>query len=228
MKRPGHIALLFLLLLPVIGTGKKRHAYTATEIRAISDSLLRNKIGDTLFQYCKWDNSSYYIWQKGEKQNFVPLAEREEINRRFTSANVAYVFTMPYNECAAYDTVSGTINLVLQKQDSIFSLESDPDVSFIPRMALLHEACNFLSMEDALLKATQANIQSGITPAYATLEYIPATGQFVWIVQSLLWEEKNFNHEHEPKKDIVIINATTGDVLKHTTLLYTQVISDIF
>lgn len=228
MKRFGHLILLFLFLLPVIATGKKKHVYTAREIMAISDSLLRSKIGDTLFQYCKWDNSSYYIWQKGDKQTFVRFTEQEEINSRFTSAGISYAFIMPYGECAAYDTVSGTINLVLQKHDSLFSLSADPDISFIPQMAILHEACNFLTNADALQKATQANLKTGISPAYAALEYIPSSGQFVWIVQSLLWEEKNFNHEYEPQKDIVILNAISGEVLKHTTIRYTQSVSEIF
>jgi hypothetical protein len=227
MRYTFRVVVFFFLMLPIIAMGKKKRTYSTKDIVTNSDSLLHKQIGDSLFSYCKLDSGSYYTYKKGSKRRFDNFAEEKKLSKGFEKAYMRYAYVMPYPECPDYDTISGIISFTVQKDDTVFSIESQPDMSFIPATAIAHEGCKFISKEDALRIAMQDNLKRGVNPPYAILKYIPASKQFSWVVLSLIWDEKNFEDEKKTKKDLVLIEATSGQILKHTTIFYEQEVNDI-
>lgn len=220
--------ILFLLVLPINTMAKKKRTYTTKDIISNSDSLLRKQIGDTLFQYCKLESGSYYTYKKGSKLQFESFDEEKKLSKKFDKAYMRYEFLMPYGECPLYDTISGLISIEVQKEDTVFRLHQLPDINFIPEMAVAHEACTFISKDEAIKIALQNNIIRGVNAPDAILKYIPETKRFAWLVLSLIWNEKNVHDDKKTKKDVVMIDAVTGEILKHAAMLYEQEVNDFY
>ena len=212
--------IFILLLLPAIVFGKKHKLKTA-DIVALSDSILKERTGDMLFRYCKLDNGSYYSYKKGDKTRYKLLAGTEKLPRRFAEAYLTYNFQMPYPECPDYDTVAGTITITLQKQDTVLLLMGEPDLSFIPETAKNRESCKVISSQEALAIAKKDTVKLGVTRPFARLEYDAASGSFRWVVESLLWNERDFQNDIPAQKDRVIVDAVSGAVIEHKVILYT-------
>lgn len=222
------VITLFLLYPETVqAKKKKKHTYTTNDIILNSDSLLRSKLGDSLFQFCKMESGSYYTSGKGKKTVFKNFTTVEKLPKDFNKAFMRYEFLMPYCECILYDTISGLISFEVQKEDSIFSFAAEPDAGFIPEMAIAHTPCNFLSEKDAIGIALGDTLIRGINPPYATLAYVPARKVFTWFIFSLTWNERDFDNNKESLKDVVQINAETGEILQHKTYPYTADIEDI-
>lgn len=215
-------------MLPIITMAKKKRTYTTNDVISNSDSLLRKQIGDTLFKYCKLESGSYYTYKKGSKLQFESFDEEKKLPGKFDKAYMRYEFLMPYGECPVYDTISGLISIEVQKDDTVFSLQQLPDISFIPEMAVAREVCTFISKEEAIKIALQDNMIKGVNAPDAVLRYIPGTKRFSWLVLSLIWNEKNVNDDEKTKKDVVMIDAVTGEILKHDTMLYEQEVNDFY
>jgi hypothetical protein len=228
MKYHFSTVFVFLFILPLAVMGKKKRNYTTRDIITGSDSLMRNQIGDSLFKYCKLESGSYYTYRKGNKLRFESFAEEKSLPKKFERAYIRYEFMMLYPECTLYDSISNIISVEVKKEDTLFRLQSAPDMSFIPEAALAHAPCTFISKEDAIKAALQDNIKRGVTPPNAVLRYIASSKQFVWIVLSLIWNEKDFNSDKKAKRDVVMIDAVSGRILKHGTMLYEQEVNEFY
>ncbi len=228
MRHSSLAAILFLLMLPITTMAKKKRSYTTRDIITNSDSLLQQQIGDTLFKFCKLESGSYYTYKKGSKLRFESFTEEKTLPKKFDKAYMRYEFLMPYGECSLYDTISGIISIEVVKQDTVFSMEQPVDIGFIPEMAIAHEACTFISKDDAIRIALQDNIKRGVDPPDAVLKYIPDSKQFAWLVLSLIWNEKNVNDDKKTKRDVVMIDARSGEILKHGTMLYEQEVNAFY
>jgi hypothetical protein len=220
------IAIILLCIWPAVSQAKKKQRkFFTSDILVASDSLLHVAIGDTLFGYCKLHESSVYTTQKGKKVTTSNFSVTKLLPRSFTKATIFYSFTMPYGECPLYDTVSGLLQLEIQKQDTNFIFTSPPDLSFIPGIAISHAPCNFITAGEAITIAREDTLLAGITAPYADLYYLPSTGQFAWVVLSLLWNERDFHDREQARKDMVVIDAEKATILKHTVIPYT---TDVF
>ena len=224
------LAIVVLSLCPGIAAAKKKrkHTFTTKDVIHASDSLLNDKMGDSLFRFCQYDKSSYFTYKKGKNSRFIELTAADKLPKRFEKAYIRYAFVMPYAECPLYDTISGVISAEVKKEDTIFSFVNEPDISLIPEVAVKHEPCGFISEEEAISFAFADTIKRGITAPYGVLRYIPESKSFSWAVFSLLWDEKDFNDELEAQKDVVIIDAISGNILKHMTIPYTRDITEIY
>lgn len=219
--------LFFLVLFPLAATAKKKRSYTTTDIITHTDSLLLKQVGDTVFRYCKLEAGSYYTYKKGSKVRFASFAEERTLPKGFETAYMRYTFQMPYPECPLYDTIKGLLSVEVQKDDTVFGFRLPPDISFIPQSAMSHEACTFISKEDAIKRAMLDNIKRGVNPPDAVLRYISSSKKFAWIVLSLMWDVQNHNGDKKAKRDIVMLDAETGEILKHETMLYEQEVNYI-
>lgn len=215
------VTTIFIFLsLPALVFGKK-HKLKTGDIVTISDSILKDHTGEMLFKYCKLDNGSYYSYRKGDKTRYQLLAGTEKLPRRFAEAYLSYTFQMPYPECPDYDTIMGNIIITLQKQDTLLIVTGTPDLSFIPQAAKTRERCNLIGSQEALAAAKKDTIKLGVTKPYARLEYDMVSASFRWIVESLLWNERDFQNDIPAQKDRVIVDATLGTVLDHKVIPYT-------
>ena len=229
MQRYSTIVLL-LLLLPFATTAKKKKKkklYTQ-DIITVSDSLLRAKMGDSLFAYCRYDNASYYTYGTRKEKYHLELLPTKKLTKDFHKANVIYNFAMPWGECPLYDTVSGIITVELVKNDTTFNFTSEPDLSFIPEPAAARQPCKFIAEAEAIHLALADTLVRGVNPPYAVLVYQAKTQKFLWLVFSLIWNERNFSNEEEARKDVVTIDAVSSEILQHKQVPYTQHISTIY
>ena len=213
--------IFIFLLLPAIVFGKKHRLKTA-DIIALSDSILKERTGDMLFKYCRLDNGSYYSYKKSDKTRYKLLAGTEKLPKRFVEAHLTYNFQMPYPECPDYDTVTGSITITLQKQDTLLLVARTPDLSFIPEPAKTREKCKVIDSHEALAIAKKDTVKLGVTKPYARLEYDVVSGSFRWIVESLLWNERDFQNDIPAQKDRVLIDAVSGAVIEHKVIPYTD------
>lgn len=224
------LTCVVFFLCPGMAMAKKKRKpdFTTQDVIHASDSLLSSKMGDSLFRFCRYDKSSYFTYRKGKNSRFTELIATDKLPKSFEQAYIRYEFLMPYPECPLYDTITGIISVAVRKEDTVFSFVNEPDISLIPAMAAKHEPCGFISEEDAISFAFADTIKRGVTTPYAVLRYIPASRTFSWAVLSLLWDEKDFGDEREARKDVVIIDAISGDILRHTTIPYTQDVAEIY
>ena len=229
MQRYSTIVLL-LLLLPFAATAKKKKKkkWHTQDIVTISDSLLRAKMGDSLFAYCRFDNTSYYVYGGRKEKYYLELLPTKKLTKDFQQAHIIYHFSMPWGECPQYDTVSGVINTELVKTDTTFSFVSEPDLSFIPKAAAARQPCKLITEAEAINLAIADTLVRGVNPPYAVLVYQAQTQKFLWLVFSLIWDERNFSNEEEAKKDLVIVDAVSGLVLEHKKVPYTRHISTTY
>jgi hypothetical protein len=200
--------------------GKKKHKLTSRDVFAMSDSLLRSSIGDTLYPFCKLDNSAYYSYRKGKGLLYKELLTSEKLHKHFQKAYMRYQFLMPYGECALYDTVSGMIDIELEKQDTLLVITKTPDIGFIPEIAVTQQPCPFIDKKTAIDIALKDTLILGTSLPNALLKYIPETKTFSWVVISLMWKENDFHDTSEAEKDIVFIDAISGAVQKHKKVAY--------
>ncbi|MBL7719759.1 MAG: hypothetical protein JNL72_13030 [Flavipsychrobacter sp.] len=223
------LILAIFVLCPgvLLAKKKKKRVYTTQDILLNADSLLRTTMGDSLFRFCRLDAASGYRYRQGKKASFSHFTTTRKLPKNFDRAFMRYHFVMPWAECPLYDTISGVISFEVRREDTVFGYSSEPWLGMIPEAAVAHTPCPFISAQEAISIALADTLVRGVNPPYAELHYLPAQKEFRWLVYSLTWNERDFNHDKESFKDIVQLHAETGTIIQHRLYPYATDIETI-
>jgi|GEM_PF-3576045 len=218
---------ILLLLTSFASLGQ---SYRYAQIKDQADSLLSNKLGWDVFQYCKVnDADSYYSYEKKKKEHFKKLT-RKHPRKHLVSATISYRLVMPYPKCPCMDTIAGNITISL---DSALRLTEDIDNDIIPYFVTQHDSCHFITKEKAIAIALQQNLHTSVATPYAYIKRHTEThltsGEvkvevkdvyYTWVVLRTIWNEKSTSANNRTTDDMVVIDAVTGEVKENKVIPY--------
>lgn len=181
--------------------------YTPQQIIHVADSLLRARVGDSLFPYYTRRSPIQYaikdslgdVWPG----NLTDTSNPTHGDLQYILVSYLYSFTYP--KCPQLPPMNGETHIDL---DAGLRQTNGDWVSFPPEWMVKNLPCNFISEAEAVKVARKAGIRKGPEPAQAHLEFYSATKDYVWMVSSKFTNKRGF-----PATDMLTIDATTGKVI---------------
>ena len=193
------IGLLFFANVTLAQTTMTKEAIT------ISDSILRSKVGDTLFQYFSLSEGTYYTYlTKHQRQETGKFLSKRKLPKSFTTLNLLYHFDYPQIK-----GVRGGLWLILDKD---FNLTDTLNFDFIPQFVIDNTSSQFISEDTALGIATRNFKQKGLEISTPDLSYDKKSKQYTYTVTNKLTKVLNQVGNESGETEIVEINAVTGKI----------------
>ncbi|MDR2916329.1 MAG: hypothetical protein LBV74_16135 [Tannerella sp.] len=212
--------LSFILSLLAISAIHAQHM--PADILAKADSIMIAAVGRRIFDtyYVRTETNCYdYKLKKKSKttkSEFLSQYGKGISNKptkgHFAGAGVTYEFRLnekqfwaPYTrEYIAFD--------------SVFNLSTPLDLAYIPQYAWDNDTCNFITSLQAVALAVPHFSNPAV--AYDTAEIAFETYKsgirvyrYCWTVSRITWQERNENGQPFGDREMVVIDALTGEVL---------------
>jgi hypothetical protein len=211
-------AFITICLLGLGASACPAQRLSTANIRAKADSVLRREVGAEVFRHCRYEDHSFYsyITARG-RRNSARLTKHAKTRGKLTAVRMFYRVQLPYPNCPAYDTISGSCAFDL---DEKLRATSKPELDFVPDSYWQKQDCHLISADQALDVARSQGLQAGIKPLKAYLWYEEARKQFVWTIHNYLTVDRYYGTMPEGRVEVVKLDAVAGTVIEHGTNWY--------
>ena len=199
MSKLIFIGLLLFSINATSQTAKTKQAV------ALTDSILKTKVGDRLFQYFSLSYGTYYTYVDGHKRQVTgKFLGNKKLPKSYTTLNLLYHFDYP-----EIKGVRGGLWLIVDKD---FKLIDTLDFSFIPSFLTQNKTSNFISVDTALTIAKANFKQKGFEITTPELAYNDKLKQYTFTTYNKLTKILNQAGKDSGEMEIVEINALTGGI----------------
>ena len=199
MSKLIFIGLLLFSINATSQTAKTKQAV------ALTDSILKTKVGDRLFQYFSLSYGTYYTYVDGHKRQVTgKFLGNKKLPKSYTTLNLLYHFDYP-----EIKGVRGGLWLIVDKD---FKLIDTLDFSFIPSFLTQNKTSNFISVDTALTIAKANFKQKGFEITTPELAYNDKLKQYIFTTYNKLTKILNQGGKDSGEMEIVEINALTGGI----------------
>ncbi len=207
--------LFFLTALPNYINAQQ---YKTVHVKHVGDSILRKRLGDSLFKFVKYDTDTYYEYKTstGESE-WETLDEFENTKGDFVEVDIRWDVKIPYPKCSSFDTIKGKTSFVL---NSKLKPKEKPYLKFIPRFFWNNSPCNLISKEDAISIASKKFKEKGIEPITAYISYDPYSKKFTWSVSNILSRSMDWANNAYGLLEIVELEAVKGKIFYYSKSSY--------
>jgi len=206
------VSITISILFPVFLLGQQ---YETDFIISVADSLLKNKLGDSLFSYAKYDKNTYYkyISETGETC-WKTLNKDKNTKGKFVEVDVRWDLEIPFPNCPELGTIiKGRTSILLDSM--LNSTEEQPYLAFIPDIYWTNEKCQVISEETAIKIAKSQNLKKGIESLSGYFSYNREKKIFIWHIYNVLSRKHAFNDIYSKEVEIIEIDASTGNIINH-------------
>jgi hypothetical protein len=191
-----------LLLLSINATSQ---TITTKQAVAMTDSILKTKVGDLLYQYFSISNGTYYTSVDRHKRKVTgKFLSNKKLPRSYTTLNLLYHFDYP-----EIKGVRGGVWLIVDKD---FKLLDTLNFDFIPSFLTQNKTSNFISIDTALTIAKANFKQKGFEITTPELAYNDKLKQYTFTTYNKLTKILNQAGKDSGEMEIVEINASTGGI----------------
>lgn len=178
--------------------------YETKMIITKADSILKNRAGDNLYQFFKYDPQTYYEYGiKKNKLKWKTLNKKPSTKGDFKKSYVRFNFSHP-----EYPWIQSFTSI---RFDSLLNLSEPFDLNFIPDFLKQGRKSNYISEKQALEIAESTVLKDRIKRVEAQLIYNNKTETYKWEILNFL--SKN-------SVDSVYVDPITGKVLMYDYDLY--------
>lgn len=194
-----------IILLIVFISQVHSQTYETRKVIAKADSTLKAVSGDYLYQFFKYDSTTYYEYTtKRNRKKWENLIKKPTTKGTFKNTFVRFNFRHP-----AYPWIHNFAGVQL---DSSLNLSDSIDLRFIPRFLVEQKESNYISKEHAIEIAKKFPLKEAINEIEARLIYN------LFNIEGYSWLVSNyFDHN---QTELVIIEPVTGKVLQHYNSYY--------
>lgn len=215
MKSCFIVFVSIVILYPVNTFGQK---YLTKHIMFVADSILKSKIGDSLFTYAKYDSNTYYEYKSlFGKQKWEALRKSKRTKGRFVNVDFRWDMKFPSLNCVALDTFKCYTSITL---DSLLHFKNDFALDFIPDFILQKQNCNMISKEQAIVIIKENNAKKGLERIEGRLEYDRTGKAFTWVIDNYLTETKGYHDHPSGEVEIFELDAYSGAIKNHRVISY--------
>ena len=169
-----------------------------------SNSILKSKIGNKLYQYFSVSEGSYYTFEDNKHQRTGKFLGKQRLPKSFTTLNFLYHFNYPIIK-----GVKGGLWLIVDKS---FNLIDSLSFDFIPQFLTKNKLLNFISVDTALAIAKANFIHKGLEIPIPELSYNDKLRKYTYTVSNKLTKILNQAGKECGEMEIVEIDAVTGKV----------------
>jgi hypothetical protein len=178
---------------------------TTKQAVAITDSILRAKVGDRLYHYFSLSYGTYYTYVDRHKRQVTgKFLSNKKLLRSFSTLNFLYHFDYP-----EIKGVRGGLWLIVDKD---FKLVDTLNFDFIPSFLTQHKIPDFISIDTALTIAKANFKQKGFEITTPELSYNDKLKQYTFTTYNKLTKTLNQVGKDSGEMEIVEINALTGKI----------------
>lgn len=193
--------LVFLLLIIQISFAQD---YKGQDIINRANGLLKNKVGENVFAFYRFEMDSYYEYRDSGKTKWKKLKQNRKLKGKFLAAQICFSFHHPdYN----YDFVNKFTYIML---DSLLNLTNEPFVDFIPDFIRNNQPSNWLSDSEIDKIIKRQNLKTTKYTIIKRLEFDTKSRKNKWVVINTLFEDDGYS-----EIEILAIDPVTGDVIEH-------------
>jgi hypothetical protein len=197
-----------ILLIFVSFNSLHGQTYDTKMIIAKADSILKQRVGDTLYQYFKYDKNSYYEYQGFKNEsNWKALVKGKKTKGKFVNTDVRFYLDYPF-----VNGIRGTAHIQL---NSDLNLVGSIPLDFVPEFLLKNKKCDFMSKEKALEIAKDSLKYKGIDKMESYLEYESKYKRYVYTIHNILTKQTDSNGRNSGESETLKIDAITGKILDH-------------
>jgi len=196
--------ILLTILLTIFLFQGFSQTYETKKIILKADSTLLSTAGNSLYQYFKYDSTTYYEYGiKNNKLKWETLNKKALTKGDFKKSYVRFKFNHP-----KYPWVNNSCSV---RFDSLLNLSEPFDLDFIPAFLKEGKENNFISAEQAMHIAKSC-IKEDRKKIEARLIYnLFNIKGYSWLVS---------NYFDQKQVELVIINPITEAVLQHYNSYY--------
>ena len=194
------LIFIVLLLLSINATSQ-----TTTTKQAVTktDSILKTKVGDRLYQYFRISNGTYYTSADRHKRQVTgKFLSNKKLPKSYTTLNLLYHFNYP-----EIKGIRGGLWLIVDKD---FKLVDTLNFDFIPSFLTKNKSPDFISIDTALEIAKTNFRKNGIEITTPELAYNKKLKQYTFTTYNKLTKILNQAGKDSGEMEIVEINASTG------------------
>jgi hypothetical protein len=194
--------LIFIGLL-LLSINASSQTITTKQAIAITDSILKTKVGDRLYNYFNISNGTYYTSiDRHKRQVTGKFLSNKKLPKSYTTLNLLYHFDYP-----EIKGVRGGLWLIVDKD---FKLVDTLNFDFIPSFLTQNKTPDFISIDTALAIAKTNFKRNGIEITTPELAYNKKLKQYTFTTYNKLTKILNQAGKDSGEMEIVEINALTG------------------
>lgn len=146
-----------------------------------ADSILKSRVGDSLYQYFKYDKNSYYEFKGlNNKSHWKALIKSKKTKGRFINTGVRFYLDYPLIK-----GIAGTTHIQF---DSNLNLVGSLYLDFVPDFLLHNKDCDFISNESALKIAGDSLKEKGLYDIKPYLHFDIQRKRYVYEINNTLTE----------------------------------------
>ncbi len=208
------LIFIALLLLSINATSQP---ITTKGAVAITDSILKTKVGTQLYQYFSISNGTYYTYVDRHKRQMTgKFLGNKKLPKSYTTLNLLYHFDYP-----EIKGVRGELWLIVDKD---FKLVDTLNFDFIPSFLTQNKTPDFISIDSALAISKTNFKKEGIEITSPELAYNKKLKQYTFTTYNKLTKVLNQAGKESGEMEIVEVNALTGKIELSDTGYYGLII----
>jgi len=195
------LILIGILLFSLDATSQTK----SKQALVISESILKSKIGDRLYQYFSVSEGSYHTYKNHQnRQRTGKFLSKKRLPKSFSTLNFLYHFNYPN-----INGVKGGLWLIVDKS---FNLIDTLNFDFIPQFLTENKSPNFISVDTALAIAKTNFVQKGLEISTPELSFNDKLKIYSYTIINKLTKTLNQAGKESGVTEIIEINAVTGKV----------------
>lgn len=202
----------FLLLLFSVSLLNAQRLETK-KILEVADSIFLSNVNEDIFKLFEVSVGSFYKYQKLNKSTRTgKFLSHKKLKQRVTEIWVLYQFNYP--------EVKGIYGGTWVRLNNNLELIEDVDLNYIPDFIYENKPCNFLTIQQALEIGIEKFDNQGIEIKPPVLRYDSKYGIYTYYIGNILTKETSQSGRDYGKKEILILDAVTGEILERTDSYY--------